>query len=109
MIDARLIDREGTVWLGPGCRSPLLAESPRPVQLPAGRAPWFMLVPDDAGVVWISAGDGVGMSALYRVAQGKADLQRPTPGVSSFVYRAPDKALWFGGESGLWRMAHGRL
>jgi hypothetical protein len=30
-------------------------------------------------------------------------------GVASFVYRAPDKALWFGGEGGLWRMADGRL
>ena len=110
VIEASLVDREGTVWLGaPGAvhrfsHSPLVR-----MQLPAAPAPWFMLAPDDAGVVWISAGDGVGTSALYRVTQGKVDLQRSTAGVSSFVYRAPDKALWFGGEGGLWRMADGRL
>ena len=110
VLDASLVDREGSVWLGaPGAvhrfsHSPLVR-----VQLPAAPGPWFMLAPDDDGVVWISAGDGVGTSALYRVAEGKADLQRSMPGVSSFVYRAPDKALWFGGESGLWRMADGRL
>jgi signal transduction histidine kinase len=110
VIEASLVDREGTVWLGgPGAvhrfsHSPLVR-----MQLPAAPAPWFMLAPDDAGVVWISAGDGVGTSALYRVTQGKVDLQRSTAGVSSFVYRAPDKALWLGGEGGLWRMADGRL
>ena len=110
VIDASLVDREGTVWLGaPGAvhrfsHSPLVR-----LQLPAAPAPWFMLAPDDDGVVWINAGDGVGTSALYRVTEGKVDLQRSMPGVSSFVYRAPDKALWFGGESGLWRMADGRL
>ena len=110
VLHASLVDREGTVWLGaPGAvhrfsHSPLVR-----LQLPAAPAPWFMLAPDDEGVVWISAGDGVGTSALYRVTQGKVDLQRPMAGVSSFVYRAPDKALWFGGEGGLWRMADGRL
>ena len=110
VLDASLVDREGTVWLGaPGAvhrfsHSPLVR-----LQLPAAPAPWFMLAPDDGGVVWISAGDGVGTSALYRVTEGKVDLQRSMAGVSSFVYRAPDKALWFGGEGGLWRMADGRL
>ena len=110
VINASLVDREGTVWLGaPGTvhrfsHSPLVR-----LQLPAAPAPWFMLTPDDDGVVWISAGDGVGTSALYRVTEGKVDLQRSMPGVSSFAYRAPDKALWFGGEGGLWRMADGRL
>ena len=87
VLDASLVDREGSVWLGaPGAihrfsHSPLVR-----VPLPAAPAPWFMLAPDDDGVVWISAGDGVGTSALYRVAEGKVDLQQSMPGVSSFVY-----------------------
>ena len=110
VLNASLVDREGTVWLGAPDAVHRFSHSPLVrMQLPAGPAPWFMLAPDDEGVVWISAGDGVGTSALYRVTQGKVDLQRSMPGVSSFVYRAPDKALWFGGESGLWRMADGRL
>ena len=110
VIDASLVDREGSVWFGTagavhGSRTvPSSGSNCR-----AAPAPWFMLAPDDGGVVWISAGDGVGTSALYRVTEGKVDLQRSMPGVSSFVYRAPDKTLWFGGEGGLWRMADGRL
>jgi signal transduction histidine kinase/ligand-binding sensor domain-containing protein len=110
VLGASLVDREGTVWLGATDAVHRFSHSPLVrLQLPAAPAPWFMLAPDDEGMVWISAGDGVGTSALYRVTQGKVDLQRPMAGVSSFVYRAPDKALWFGGEGGLWRMADGRL
>jgi signal transduction histidine kinase/ligand-binding sensor domain-containing protein len=110
VLSASLVDREGTIWLGAAGAVHRFSHSPLVrLQLPAGPAPWFMLAPDDGGVVWISAGDGVGTSALYRVTEGKVDLQRSMAGVASFVYRAPDKALWFGGEGGLWRMADGRL
>lgn len=68
-----------------------------------------MLAPDEGGTVWVSAGNGEGASSLYHVAEGKVDLQRSLPGVSSFVYRAPDKTYWFGGEGGLWYMADGGL
>ena len=110
MIHAILVDREGSVWVGSEAGlhrfsySPLVRQ-----QLPVASAPWFMLAPDDGGAVWISAGDGVGTSTLFRVAEGKVDLQRSTAGVSSFAYRAPDKTFWFGGEGGLWHMIGSRL
>jgi len=68
-----------------------------------------MVVPGEDGAVWISAGDGVGNSTLYRIKAGKVDLQRSIPGASSFAYRAPDKNFWFGGEGGLWRMIGGQI
>src|SRR4030095_2926306 len=99
----------GSIWFGTETGvhrfsySPLIQQ-----QLPAASAPWFMLAPDDGGAVWISSGDGVGTSTLYRVTEGKVDLQRSMAGVSSFAYRAPDKTFWFGGEGGLWHMIDGR-
>jgi signal transduction histidine kinase/ligand-binding sensor domain-containing protein len=107
---AKLVDREGSIWFGTEngvhrfSYSPLIQQ-----ELPKGPAPWFTLAPDEGGVVWISAGGGAGTSALYRVADGKVDLQKSIAGVSRFAYRAPDKTLWFGGEGGLWRLAGGNL
>ncbi|MGO9994108.1 MAG: histidine kinase [Steroidobacteraceae bacterium] len=107
---ARLVDREGSIWFGTETAVHRFSYSPLIEQeLPKGPAPWFMLVPDNGGVVWISAGDGVGRSALYRVADGKVNLQRSIAGVSSFAYGAPDKTSWFGGEGGLWHMVDDSL
>ena len=108
-IHASLVDREGSVWFGTETGVHRFSYSPLIQQeLPAGSAPWFMLAPDDGGVVWISTGDGVGASMLYRVTEGKVDFRRSMAGVSSFAYRAPDKTFWFGGEGGLWHMIDGR-
>ena len=72
---------------------------------PSSPAPYFIVLPDEGGAVWITASNGENASAFYRVAGGVISA-RPFPaGVSSFGYRAPDKTLWFGGEGGLWRMA----
>lgn len=110
MSNARLVDRESSVWFGTRTGVHRFSYSPLvQQQLPATSAPWFMLAPDEQGAVWITTGDGVGTSTLYRVAEGKVDLQRSMAGVSSFAYRAPDKTFWFGGEGGLWHMVDGRL
>jgi signal transduction histidine kinase/ligand-binding sensor domain-containing protein len=110
MNHASLVDREGAIWFGTAGAVHRFSHSVLTrQQVPAGSSPWFMLAPDDGGVVWISSGDGVGTSTLYRVTEGKVDLQRPVAGVSSFAYRAPDKTFWFGGEGGLWHMVDGRL
>ncbi len=69
----------------------------------------FALVPDEGGVVWVSAGNRNGSSNLYRVAAGNNWLQKSQGGVANFAYRAGDKTLWFGGEGGLWHLVHGAL
>jgi len=108
---ARLVDREGGVWIGdPGgvhrfSYSPLLEQAFPKTEL----NPFFALAPDEGGVVWVSAGNQNGSSILYRVAGGKAELQKSQRGIASFAYRAPDKTFWFGGEGGLWHMVNGRL
>jgi len=74
---ARLVDREGSIWVAdmPGIHrfsySPLIEQA-----LPKWPGPSFTLAPDEGGVVWISAGDQNGSSALYRVADGKAEPQK---------------------------------
>ncbi len=108
---ARLVDREGSVWIGdPGgvhrfSYSPLLEQAFPKTEL----NPFFALAPDEGGVVWVSAGNQNGSSILYRVAGGKAELQKSQRGIANFAYRAPDKTFWFGGEGGLWHMVNGRL
>ena len=71
--------------------------------------PFFALAPDEGGAVWVSAGNQNGSSILYRVAGGKAELQKSQRGIANFAYRALDKTFWFGGEGGLWHMVDGRL
>ena len=108
---ARLVDREGGVWIGdPGgvhrfSYSPLLEQAFPKTEL----NPFFAMAPDEGGVVWVSAGNQNGSSILYRVAGGKAELQKSQRGIANFAYRAPDKTFWFGGEGGLWHMVDGRL
>ena len=104
---AFLVDREGSVWIGDQkgvhrfSYSPLIEQ-----QFPNPESnPWFALAPDEGGVVWVSAGNQNGSSNLYRVKDGKAELQKSQGGVANFAYRAQDKTLWFGGEGGLWHVA----
>jgi signal transduction histidine kinase/streptogramin lyase len=108
---AHIVDREGSIWLGDQngvhrfSYSPLIRqEFPK-----AEAAPFFALAPDEGGMVWISAGNGNGLSHLYRVANRKAELQRSQEGVNNIAYRAMDKTLWFAGEGGLWHMVNGSL
>jgi len=105
---ARFVDREGSVWIGADISVHRFSYSPLIEQeLPKGPRPFFTLAPDDGGVVWISAGDGNGSSALYRVADGKVEVQKAQGGAANFTYRAADKSLWLGGEGGLWHMVNG--
>jgi ligand-binding sensor domain-containing protein len=105
---ARFVDREGSVWVGADISVHRFSYSPLIEQeLPKGPRPFFTLAPDDGGVVWISAGDGNGSSAFYRVADGKVEVQKARGGAANFTYRAADKSLWLGGEGGLWHMVNG--
>ena len=100
---AHLVDREGSVWIGGDSGVHRFSYSPLArVKLPDRPAPFFMLVPDDNGAVWISASNGNGSSSLYHVAGTTVDGQQSLPGTYAFAYRAPDRSLWFGGEEGLW-------
>jgi signal transduction histidine kinase/ligand-binding sensor domain-containing protein len=107
---AHLVDREGSVWIGSDSGIHRFSYSPLArVELPKEPAPWFMLVPDDNGAVWINASNGTGRSSLYHVAGTTVDAQQSLPGTANFSYRAPDKTLWFGGEGGLWHRVGDRL
>jgi len=107
---ARLVDREGSIWIGDSTGvhrftySPLIQpEFPKPLRIR------FTVAPDDGGVVWVSAGGGTGSSSLYRVAEGKVEFESAQGGLTNLAYRAPDHTFWFGGEGGLWHMVNGSL
>lgn len=107
---SNLLDREGSVWIGDQTGVHRFSYSPlvqQELENPPG--PFLTVVPDDGGAVWISAGSGDGLSTLYRVRDGKIEVQHPQGGVTNLAYRAADKTLWFGGEGGLWHMREGRL
>ncbi|HVO60101.1 MAG TPA: triple tyrosine motif-containing protein [Terriglobales bacterium] len=107
---ARLVDREGSIWMGDPSGLHRFAYSPlMQPELPKGRGAYFTVAPDEGGAVWISNGNGDGSSTLYRVLHGKPDFQKPQNGLTTFAYRAPDKTCWFGGEGGLWHMINRRL
>lgn len=107
---ARLVDREGSIWIGDPTGVHRFTYSPliQP-QFPKPARSRFTVVPDDGGVVWISTGDGTGSSTLYRVADGKVEFKSAQGGLTNFAYRAPDRTFWFGGEGGLWHMVNGSL
>ena len=107
---ARMVDREGSIWIGD--RNGLHRFSYTPLmetQLPDRSGSSLTVAPDDEGVVWISAGNGNGSSALYRAAAGQAEFRGMQRGLATSAYRAPDKTFWFGGEGGLAHMVNGRL
>jgi signal transduction histidine kinase/ligand-binding sensor domain-containing protein len=107
---ARLVDREGSVWIGDptGVHRFTYSSLIQP-QFPKPARSRFTVAPDDGGRVWISAGDGTGSSTLYRVADGKVEFKSAQAGLTNLAYRAPDGTFWFGGEGGLWHMVNGRL
>jgi ligand-binding sensor domain-containing protein len=107
---ARLVDREGRIWIGDPTGVHRFSYSPlMQPELPKARGPHFTVAPDEGGAVWINAGNGTGSSILYRVKDGKAESQRAQGGLTKFAYRARDKTFWFGGEGGLWHMVNGHL
>ena len=107
---ATLVDREGSLWMGDAAGihrlsySPLVRQGVAPTDLSL-----FMIAPGEGSAMWITAADGQGRSALYRVRDGKIESERSLPGVSSFAYRAPDGTLWFAGEGGLWHLVNESL
>jgi len=107
---ARLVDREGSIWMGDASGLHRFSYTPlMEPELPKTPGQFFTVAPDERGAVWINSGDGNGLSTLYHVSGGKADFQTGQRGLTSFAYRAPDKTFWFGGEGGLWHMVNGRL
>ena len=69
---ARLVDREGSIWMGDPSGVHRFSYSPLMVAtgIPNRRGCISMaLAPDEGGAVWISAGNGSGSSTLYRVAE----------------------------------------
>ena len=108
---AHVVDREGSVWIGgqKGVRRFSFTSLVKQEFPSTETAPFFVLAPDEHGTVWISAGAGNGRSHLYRVVNGKAELQRSQDGVSNVAYRGIDRTLWFAGEGGLWHMINGKL
>ena len=107
---ARLVDREGSIWIGDPTGVHRFSYSPliQP-QFPKPQRSRFTVAPDDGGMVWINAGDGTGSSALYRLVDGKAESHGAQGGLTNIAYRAPDRTFWFGGEGGLWHMVNGSL
>ncbi len=107
---ARLVDREGSIWIGGTAGVHRFSYSPliQP-QFPKPDRSRFTVAPDDGGAVWVSAGDGNGSSTLYRLADGKAESHGAQGGLTNFAYRAPDRTFWFAGEGGLWHMVNGSL
>jgi signal transduction histidine kinase/ligand-binding sensor domain-containing protein len=107
---ANMVDREGSVWIGDQTGVHRFSYSPlAQLELPKAPGPLSTVVSDDAGVMWVSAGNGDGVSTLYRVRDGRAEVYQQQGGVSTFAYRAPDHTLWFAGEGGLWHMVDERL
>ncbi|HUL95290.1 MAG TPA: triple tyrosine motif-containing protein [Usitatibacter sp.] len=109
MLEARLVDREGSIWIGGETALHRFSYGPivpQPLP-PAAPSPWLMVAPDDGGAVWINASDGAGRSALYHVAGGRVAALALPGGASSFTYRAADKSVWLGGEDGIWRVQGG--
>jgi signal transduction histidine kinase/ligand-binding sensor domain-containing protein len=106
VITGRLVDREGSVWIaGAAVLHRFSYTAVLTWDRPSSAGPYFIVLPDEEGAVWVTASSGQNASALNRVAGG-VTTARPFPaGVSTLGYRAPDKTYWFGGEGGLWHMA----
>jgi len=105
---AKLVDREGNIWFGEqnGVHrffySPLIRQ-----ELPKNAGKYFAVAPDDQGAVWITGGGD--NAKLFRVANGQVEPRDSQGGFVGFIYRSPDKTVWFGRANGLWRLVHGNL
>ena len=106
---ARLVDREGSIWMGDPHGLHRFSYSPLMQPELSRTGGQFTVAADERGAVWISTGNGNGESTLYRVAAGRVNFQKEQGGLTTFAYRAPDKTFWFGGEGGLSHMVDGRL
>jgi len=111
--NAKLVDREGSIWFGDPKGIHRLFYSPLTKQDLAKSANWnttyFTVTPDDAGAVWILASDNARIFDLYFVVNGLVKLRKAPGPLGNFAYRDPDKAIWFGGTAGLWRLVKGDL
>jgi signal transduction histidine kinase/ligand-binding sensor domain-containing protein len=107
---ARFVDRDGGFWLGDHSGLHRFSYTPL-IEAPLPKTPetGFTVAPDDAGVVWISNGEGNGTSTLHRVAGDRAEFRGRQRGPVAVAYRAPDKTLWLGGAGGLVHMVAGHL
>jgi signal transduction histidine kinase/ligand-binding sensor domain-containing protein len=105
-VGAKLVDREGNIWFGTATGLHRFFYSPLTKQgLPDGN-PWgrVALAPGDDGATWIARRSRPYLY-LYRVSDGKAEsFLKLKSEYLNFLYRAPDKALWLGGEAGIWRL-----
>jgi signal transduction histidine kinase/ligand-binding sensor domain-containing protein len=114
---AKLVDREGNIWFGGAKGLDRFFYSPlRKQALPksAAESAFFSVTPDDDGVVWITAGNFTDTTLtswpVIESRMGEVKSFRATPGsLTGFGYRASDKTLWFGGQSGLWHLVKGNL
>jgi signal transduction histidine kinase/ligand-binding sensor domain-containing protein len=104
---AFLVDREGAVWFGDSKGLHRFSYSPLLNQEFPKAAPNFALAADEAGAVWVVAGD-YNATTVYRVADGKA-TEKSHENLQNFAYRASDGSLWFGGKAGLWHVVDGRF
>jgi ligand-binding sensor domain-containing protein len=107
-VFAKLVDREGNIWFGEqnGVHrffySPLITQ-----ELPNNEGGYFTVVADDKGAVWITAGPD--KSKLFHIANGQVEARKSPSGFVGFTYLSPDKTLWFGTGTGLWRLADDSL
>jgi signal transduction histidine kinase len=114
---AKLVDREGNIWFGGAKGLDRFFYSPlRKQALPksAAERAFFSVTLDDDGVVWITAGNFTDTTLtswpVIESRMGEVKSFRATPGsLTGFGYRASDKTLWFGGQSGLWHLVKGNL
>ena len=100
---AQLVDREGNIWFGAPTGLHRFFYSPlTKLELPVGT---FAMAPGDDGAIWIATASRPYLR-VYRVFDGKAEtFLRFESEFVNFLYRAPDKALWIGGNGGIWQVA----
>jgi signal transduction histidine kinase/ligand-binding sensor domain-containing protein len=94
----RLMDQEGSIWLGSPKGLDRFRYSPlvKP-NLPQGGGYGFALAADNDGVVLIGGWD----AGLYRQAPGEMTVFRKyLDWAIAFIYRAPDTTIWLGSSSG---------
>jgi len=111
--NAKLVDREGSIWFADPKGIDRLFYSPLTKQDLAksenGDITYFTVTPDDDGAVWILATDNAHIFHLYLVVNGLVKLRKAPGPLGNFAYRDPDGTIWFGGTAGLWRLVKGNL
>jgi signal transduction histidine kinase/ligand-binding sensor domain-containing protein len=111
--NAKLVDRESSIWFGDPKGIHRFSYSPLTKQDLAksanGNTSYFTVTPDDAGAVWILASDNARIFDLYFVVNGRVNLRKAPGPLGGFAYRDPDRTIWLGGTAGLWRLVKGDL